>query len=202
MPDPTWQAVTGWFDEEDAAALCGLLSLCPEGGATAHVGLFEGRHLAACADVLREHRLSVLAVDTWRGSDEGYVVVKDGGPQAPEALHEQINWTAVAIQFGRTLAVFGRALDVSVTTRGSLYAAGECRRRGQHFDLIFLDADHGYEHVTADIMAWRPLLNPGGVMAGHDWDNPDYPGVRRAVDEQLPGAWCAGGQVWGWANPR
>jgi hypothetical protein len=54
--------------------------------------------------------------------------------------------------------------------------------------VIFLDADHSYESITQDINAWLPLLAEGGVMCGHDYGYPDYPGVKQAVDEHFPDA--------------
>jgi predicted O-methyltransferase YrrM len=35
-------------------------------------------------------------------------------------------------------------------------------------DLVFVDADHGYEAVRDDLRAWSPKLAPGGVLAFHD----------------------------------
>ncbi len=51
-------------------------------------------------------------------------------------------------------------------------------------------------------MVWRPLLKPGGIIAGHDYDHPLYPGVKAAVDELLPRACCLGdveSTIW-WAD--
>jgi predicted O-methyltransferase YrrM len=52
-------------------------------------------------------------------------------------------------------------------------------------DFVFIDADHSYEGCKADIEAWFPKVKPGGLLSGHDYDNPDFPefGVKRAVDE-------------------
>lgn len=36
-------------------------------------------------------------------------------------------------------------------------------------DFVYLDGDHSYEAVKADIRAWWPLIKSGGILAGHDW---------------------------------
>jgi hypothetical protein len=48
--------------------------------------------------------------------------------------------------------------------------------------LVYIDCDHSYEGVMGDICAWLPKLLPGGVMAFHDFEMPQY-GVKRAVEE-------------------
>lgn len=35
-------------------------------------------------------------------------------------------------------------------------------------DLVFIDADHTYEAVTADWRAWSSLIAPGGIVCLHD----------------------------------
>jgi len=49
-----------------------------------------------------------------------------------------------------------------------------------YFDLVFLDADHSYEAVKADIETWLPLIRKKGILIGHDYGEP---GVVQAVDE-------------------
>ncbi len=48
------------------------------------------------------------------------------------------------------------------------------------FDFIFIDGDHSYEAVKADLNAWYKTVRPGGLFSGHDyrWD-----GVKRAIEE-------------------
>lgn len=54
-------------------------------------------------------------------------------------------------------------------------------------DMVFLDGDHDYAAVIADIEAWLPLTNK--LLCGHDYTvGPDgapggFPGVKQAVDE-------------------
>jgi predicted O-methyltransferase YrrM len=47
-------------------------------------------------------------------------------------------------------------------------------------EMLFIDGDHSYNAVVADLNDWLPSLTPGGVLAMHDIDQPD---VRRAFDE-------------------
>ena len=51
-------------------------------------------------------------------------------------------------------------------------------------DLVFIDADHCYDGVLADIELANAAIRPGGVICGHDID---FTGVRQAVDEAFPG---------------
>lgn len=49
-------------------------------------------------------------------------------------------------------------------------------------DFIFIDADHSYEGVKSDILAWAPKMKPGSTICGHDHRS-EYPGVEKAVKE-------------------
>jgi predicted O-methyltransferase YrrM len=49
-------------------------------------------------------------------------------------------------------------------------------------DFVFIDADHVYENVKKDILAWMPKIKKGGIIAGHDFVN-IHPGVIQAVCE-------------------
>jgi len=64
--------------------------------------------------------------------------------------------------------------------------------RNLALDFVFIDADHFYENVKADVEAWWPKVREGGVMAGHDYDGMGDRrkgwGVKRAVDEFFLGS--------------
>lgn len=62
------------------------------------------------------------------------------------------------------------------------------------FDAVFIDADHRYEHVLADIDAWRPLVREGGWITGHDWD---WPSVRQAVLARFQAPLVIAPNCWG-----
>jgi hypothetical protein len=39
----------------------------------------------------------------------------------------------------------------------------------EHFDFVYIDADHTEAAVDADIRSWWPKVRRGGVLAGHDY---------------------------------
>jgi predicted O-methyltransferase YrrM len=56
------------------------------------------------------------------------------------------------------------------------------------FGLVFIDGDHDAAAVTADVEAARKLLEPGGVLACHDYgEDCCCPGVRHALGISFPG---------------
>lgn len=54
-------------------------------------------------------------------------------------------------------------------------------------DFVFIDADHTYDCVKADILAYLPKVKVGGIIAGHDYlqiaREREMPDVKTAVDE-------------------
>ena len=53
-------------------------------------------------------------------------------------------------------------------------------------DFVYLDARHDFDGVTEDLSAWFEKVRPGGLMAGHDYNDGVFVegvhGVRSAVD--------------------
>lgn len=62
-------------------------------------------------------------------------------------------------------------------------------------DLIFIDDGHAEEDLLRDIRCMKPLLKPGGVMLGHDFDVPHNDVARGVIrsgikfDVPVPRLW-------------
>ena len=68
-------------------------------------------------------------------------------------------------------------------------------------DMIFIDAEHDYENVKADIEAWMPHVRKGGILCGHDYC-PKFPGVIQAVDEIFTTGYLSiRGNIW-WVHVK
>jgi len=66
----------------------------------------------------------------------------------------------------------------------SVEAAAKVEPRS--LDFVYLDARHDFDGVTEDLHAWFGKIRPGGLMAGHDYNDGVFVegvhGVRSAVD--------------------
>jgi predicted O-methyltransferase YrrM len=111
---------------------------------------------------------SVFSVDTFKANSAGTI--------------QQDDLTTLT-DFLRTIDGLGN-VDYFIGTSAE-YAAKIDKR--SKFDFIFIDADHSYAAVKADIELWWPRLKKGGRMAFHDcFENHGYfPGVYQAVYERF-----------------
>lgn len=56
-------------------------------------------------------------------------------------------------------------------------------KMGMKVDMVFIDGDHRYESVKVDIEHAKTLIKKGGIIAGHDYEEVGWVGVKKAVDE-------------------
>jgi hypothetical protein len=49
--------------------------------------------------------------------------------------------------------------------------------------LLYIDSSHEREETISSFRAWEKTIEPGGVVAFHDYANPRWPGVTDAVAE-------------------
>jgi len=160
--------IEGWMTEDE---LLWLAEQAGERSTIAEVGSYRGRSTRALA----EHTPgTIIAIDTWEGSN-------DFTPEQKAGLLEDFKKNMSGLD------------NVTPLKMASLEAAAALRDR--QFDMIFIDAEHDYDNVKADIQAWLPRLKRGGLLCGHDFID-CYPGVLKAVGELVPGFGLAGYSIW------
>lgn len=132
-----------------------------------------------------------VEVGAWTGASAAFMAVEIINARKAIAfdvvdLWEQVDPLAADLPHAVTLAEFennvapARAGIRHVHQMASVDAAKLYADRS--LDFVFIDADHSYESIMADIAAWHRKVKGGGVIGGHDFV-PYYSGVIRAVRE-------------------
>ncbi|NEQ97435.1 MAG: hypothetical protein F6K30_12040 [Cyanothece sp. SIO2G6] len=64
-------------------------------------------------------------------------------------------------------------------------------------DFVFIDSSHEYDDTLEEIIGWLPKVKLDGLLCGHDYNHPEFPGLTRAVNELCIGfenpvdsIWC------------
>lgn len=119
---------------------------------------------------------AIICVDTWLGSAEHWVEPK---------LAEQMGWkNGRPLLYERFLAnVVASGYQEMIVPFPISSEAGALALDywGVKADMIYLDASHEFELVSMELRRYRePLLRPGGVILGHDYE---MPGVKAAVTQ-------------------
>jgi len=122
--------------------------------------------------------LTLICVDKWEKVQAG----PEGGDIGDQPGCE--NWDPVRgwERFQRGIVPFKKRVRV---LRGDSVEMAE-QVKDNSLDFVFIDADHRYPAVKADIQAWTPKLKPGGTLCGHDLNHPRCPGVLKALQELVP----------------
>lgn len=154
-----------------------LIARLPKRGIGAEVGTWKGDF---SAQILKQNKPKLLyLIDPWvHRDDPGYEGAWYGGRVGGQAEMDAIH-RSVLERFEKQ----ERRGQVEVLRKGSVEAAESLADRP--LDWVYIDGDHTYEAVKADLEAFRSIIRPGGMIAGDDygvegwWSN----GVTKAVDE-------------------
>jgi len=150
----------------------------PKGAACAEIGVWKGDFSARILSVVRPSKLHL--VDPWTAISSGeYAEARYGGKLERGQTEMDALYLAVLERFAdeRRQGVV-EVHRLRSTEAENRFADGE-------LDFVYVDGDHTYEAVRADLEAYAPKVKPNGILAGDDygfpgwWDN----GVTRAVDE-------------------
>jgi predicted O-methyltransferase YrrM len=163
------KTVEGWMADSELEYLATIASRSFE---ILEVGCWMGRSTIAMACNTPG---VVYAVDPWTGN-----------PETEQYVAEQGGREWLRAMFDKNINAAGVSKWVVPVMLPSVQAATESFLSRHRFDLIFIDGNHTYESVKADIECWSKLLRPNGVLAGHDYGNPPWEGVIKAVDELVP----------------
>lgn len=164
-----YQNVPGYFDFPQVYREA--VEFMPDGGTFVEVGSWQGQSLAyLLVEAFNSgKRIKVFGCDHFRGS------VGDG-PLLHEAGIKSV--FAHCAHNLRPASPYPFALVHAESTVAATFFADAS------IDYLFVDAGHLYDEVKADLAAWVRKVKPGGIAAGHDYNNPD---VERAVREAFPG---------------
>jgi predicted O-methyltransferase YrrM len=150
------------FQQEGLADLCKWANEQGATGKAIEIGAYSGEGTIVLAKYFKE----ILAVDPWLN---GYDIKDRASQQCPmkfvfEAFQERTKG------LGNVMFSRGKSLDAL-----EFVPDGSC-------DLVYIDGDHKYEGVLADLKGWRNKLKDGGIMSGHDWS---WESVKKALKEEI-----------------
>jgi hypothetical protein len=139
-------------------------------GDMAELGVYRGNSAAVLAFYARIYLRRVLLFDTFEGFDQRDLVGVDES-KASEFADTSLDHVRDLVGDKGVRFVQGR-FPQSIPP--DLYASQFC--------LAHIDCDL-YEPAKAGLKFFYPRLSPGGLLIVHDYANPRWAGIKRAVDE-------------------
>jgi SAM-dependent methyltransferase len=144
------------------------------------VGSWKGAsavHMAALAP-----EADILCIDTWLGSVEAYYPLT-----LTQRIHKSLRlrdgWPQLYYTFASNIVRHVGRERVCPLALPSSVAAELLRVKAFVADVVYIDGSHKYRDVKRDLEDYFPLVRPGGILFGDDYDNAE---VRRAVEEVFP----------------
>jgi predicted O-methyltransferase YrrM len=180
--EPQFTTAEVWFDYESIYRM--FVEKCPDHGHIIEVGSWKGRSSVFLAvEIINSNKqIKFDCIDTWLGT-----------------INDQYHSVSIKRENNKLFELFLNNIEPVkhiITPIRSTSLKASSLYQDESIDMIFIDADHSYEAATLDIEAWLPKVKKNGILAGHDYINHLYPGVKRAVDNMCKGNIKIDGSSW------
>jgi predicted O-methyltransferase YrrM len=144
----------------------------------AEIGVWKGQFTLKLLENLPDIK-QYYCVDSWAHYDDFLKILKPTGEMAT------CNFDDIFIKYKKYVKKFEHKI---INLRMTSVEASK-KVSDNSLDFVFIDANHAYEYIKEDILAWMPKVKKGGLISGHDYsiDNEihDGYGVVTAVNELL-----------------
>jgi hypothetical protein len=142
-----------------------MLAVIPPNARVAEIGVFLGEFSDIILTSCKPREL--FLVDMWEGSH------RSGDKDGRNVQHVE-KMPEVYIRLWRKLQYHGSVRLVRSDSK-TFFEHWE----PDYFDAVYIDADHTYEGVMADLLGAYRVTKTGGFIMGHDY----HAGVAKAVSE-------------------
>ena len=160
----SYKDIDGWFEYTKTYDY--LVSTIPENGIFVECGAWLGRSSSYLCSIANQRNINIYIVDSWKGS-----------PTRLTSTHKLATETDI-------FEIFKSNLEGANYTAIRELSVNACKNfEDNSCDVVFIDMEHTYEAVKEDIEVWLPKVKKDGIIAGHDYLLPNWPGVVQAVNE-------------------
>ena len=130
-----------------------LRQVMPQNAIVAEIGVQRGGFAIEILNLT--HPRKIFLIDCWEEQDvRVYSEIHD-----PQEIQHR-NYEYVIQRF---------CSDERVSIIKSFSVPAALLFDNEFFDWVYIDANHAYEAVKADLEAWWPKIKKGGFIAGHDY---------------------------------
>jgi hypothetical protein len=185
----SWQDIPGWF--AFSATYDEMVDTAPDGATIVEIGVAFGRSLAYLTRRVIDSgkRIRVIGVDPWQDDRWEFPAGYPADAMRPGWGGEHAAW---AREQGGAFSAFVASMRAHAPRELEYATILRCRSSDAHRIVgpchgVLIDGSHDYEAVMHDIALWRHHVPPGGILAGDDWHESDFPGVVRACDDSFGG---------------
>lgn len=191
------QGITGWMSDQELTWLATQAQTCDT---IIEIGCWRGRSTRVLGDHVKPGGV-VYAVDHWAGESPEMSEL-EARLAKPGALTSTIDYATlgsdgVYARFAanlKDLIASGRVVPMRATSVEAAHALAVC---GVQADFVFIDGDHAEVSLLADLAAYVPLVRPGGLLAGHDYDRLAWHrDVKRVIDRAFAGRFALEHTIW------